>query len=367
MPLAESAGVEQHFSADFAAAQRRFRAGVAQRHGRLDSLRLAAVGPSGEELAIDIGWFGAPQPRRVFVHSSGIHGVEGYAGSAIQLQWLADGLPALPPDAAIALVHVLNPYGFAWLRRANENNVDLNRNFGAAGEDTGDAGLDYAPLDALLNPRSAPGLAPFYARSAWLVLRHGFPRMLQAVSAGQHVNSRGLFYAGTTPEPGYAAYRDYLQEKLARAQWIVAIDVHTGLGPYGEDTLLVDAAPDRRDVSQTMHALFGNRVRLQDNAGFAYRVRGAQHDMYYSLFPRAAVHFAGQEFGTFNSVRVVAALRAENYWHHQGAGPSHPAKQALFATFCPADNAWRTRVLQRGREVIAQACALTFGDLCAWT
>jgi hypothetical protein len=26
-------------------------------------------------------------------------------------------------------VHALNPFGFAWLRRVNEYNVDLNRNF----------------------------------------------------------------------------------------------------------------------------------------------------------------------------------------------------------------------------------------------
>jgi hypothetical protein len=27
------------------------------------------------------------------------------------------------------LIHALNPFGFAWLRRVNEANVDLNRNF----------------------------------------------------------------------------------------------------------------------------------------------------------------------------------------------------------------------------------------------
>jgi hypothetical protein len=30
----------------------------------------------------------------------------------------------MPADAAIVLVHILNPYGMAWLRRFNENNVD---------------------------------------------------------------------------------------------------------------------------------------------------------------------------------------------------------------------------------------------------
>ncbi len=358
MPLAQPAGAGQFYSTGFTAAQSRFRAGVAQRHGKLDCLPLAATGPDGETLAIDIGWFGAPRPRRVVVHSSGIHGVEGYAGSAIQLQWLAEGIPAMPADAALALVHVLNPYGFAWLRRANENNVDLNRNFRAA--DATDPVIAYAELDALVNPRAAPHRGGFYARSAWLALRRGLPYLRQAVTAGQRANPRGLFYAGTTLEPGYALFRDYLQQKLASAQCIVAIDVHTGLGSYGEDTLLVDAAHERGRVHQAMYASFGDRVRLQDNAGFAYRVHGAQHDMYYDLFPQAAVHFAGQEFGTLHALRVLAALRAENYWHHRGAGPDHPSKQALLAAFCPADTAWRARVLARGREVAAQACTLAF-------
>jgi hypothetical protein len=32
-------------------------------------------------------------------------------------------------DDAVVFVHALNPYGMAWLRRVNENNIDLNRNF----------------------------------------------------------------------------------------------------------------------------------------------------------------------------------------------------------------------------------------------
>ena len=44
-----------YFSPDFTTAQGRFRAAVAVRKGRLDVLKLAARGPRGEELTIDIG------------------------------------------------------------------------------------------------------------------------------------------------------------------------------------------------------------------------------------------------------------------------------------------------------------------------
>jgi hypothetical protein len=350
------------FSPDFVTARRRFREAVAAQHGRLDVLKLDGEGPGGEELTIDIGWFGAPHPRRVLVHSSGLHGVEGYAGSAIQLQWLTEGMPALPADAAIAIVHVLNPYGCAWLRRVNENNVDLNRNFRAADDDGADPARDNPALDAWLNPRTAPRRDFFYARAAWLVLRHGMATMRQAVAGGQRINAKGLFYAGSNLEPGPALYQNYLAEKLTRADRIVAIDVHTGYGRYGDDMLLVDAATARSRVHQTMREIFGERTQM-DNEGIAYRARGAQHDMYDRLFRAASVYFATQEFGTFHALRVLAALRAENRWHHYGAGAAdHTPRKQLMAAFCPADNAWRGNVLRRGREVAGQACALAFAN-----
>lgn len=352
-----------YFSPDFITARSRFRDAVATRHGRLDSLQPGCRGPGGEDLTIDIGWFGAPRPARVLVHSSGLHGVEGFAGSAIQLQWLTEGIPALPGDAAIAIVHMLNPYGCAWLRRVNENNVDLNRNFRAPGDDGAESGRDYPALDAWLNPQSAPCPDLFYARAAALVLRYGMASLRQAVAGGQRINAKGLFYAGTRLEPGPELYQSYLKEKLARADWIVAIDVHTGLGRYGDDTLLVDAAKERARANLTLRETFGERTQLLDDKSIAYRVRGAQHDMYYRLFPGADVHFAGQEFGTLHVLRVLAALRAENRWHHYGSGTTdHPSKRQLMEVFCPLDEDWRAKVLRRGREVVNQACALAFGE-----
>ena len=70
---------ERYFSPNYATASRRFRKAVATRGGRLDSLNVTAKGPAGEDLAIDVGWFGASNPRHLLVHSCGLHGVEGFA------------------------------------------------------------------------------------------------------------------------------------------------------------------------------------------------------------------------------------------------------------------------------------------------
>jgi len=351
----------RYFAPDFQTAQQRFRAAVAARGGALDSLPLAAAGPDGAPLSIDIAWFGAQFPRRVLVHSSGLHGVEGYAGSAIQLQWLEEGLPALADDAAIVIAHMLNPYGAAWLRRVNENNVDLNRNFRAAGPKHGEPARDYAALDALLNPRSPPRRDFFYGRAAALVLRHGMAKLRAVVVAGQTVNPRGLFYAGRSLEPGPAAYQAHLASRLARAEQITAIDVHTGLGRHGEDTLIVNPATAHAQANATMRGIYGARVAPADGHDSTYHADGSQQEMYGHVFSHANVHFATQEFGTLPPLRVLAALREENRWHHYGGGTlDHPAKRRLLAVFCPPSERWREQVLRRGREVAAQACGLAF-------
>src|SRR5437870_5200075 len=85
-----------YFSADYSNARSRFREMAKRAGGLLEILPITAKGPKGEDLAIDIAWFGASNPERLLLHSSGLHGVEGFAGSAIQLQ-LLDSLPSIPP------------------------------------------------------------------------------------------------------------------------------------------------------------------------------------------------------------------------------------------------------------------------------
>jgi hypothetical protein len=270
-------------------------------------------------------------------------------------------MPALPGDAAILIVHVLNPYGMAWLRRVNENNVDLNRNFFGPGEKVPRPPDAYEELDKLLNPTTPPSRDLFYLRAGRLVVRRGMRTLRQTVAGGQYFNPRGLFFGGKGLEQGPVKFQEYFAGRLASVERLLTIDIHTGLGRFGDDRLLVDAAPERIRVNQKMREVFGERVQLLDTRGVAFEVRGAQYSMYYRLLPRADVYFAAQEFGTYHALRVVAALRAENRWHHYGAGAvDHPTKAKLRDVFNPNDSGWRRLILQRGQEVIDQGLSLAF-------
>ena len=320
--------------------------------GRLETIPLDAKGPNGEGLGIDIAWFGAAHPRRVLLHSSGLHGVEGFAGSAIQLQ-LLNNLPTLPEAAALIVVHVLNPYGMAWLRRFNENNVDLNRNF--LGDDPYAGAPDtYSRLDSFLNPQSPPTTDFYTLRVCWLILREGLPALKQAVVGGQYEFPKGLFFGGTRFEQRPQKYEIFLTYRLASAERIIAIDVHTGLGKYGEDTLLVE-----EKEYDALRSMFGERVAPSTpDKSVAYRARGALDTVFSRAMPKAEIFAVTQEFGTYSPTKVLHALTEENRWHHYGTGAlDHPAKQILKDTFCPKDDTWRESVLGRGKELLKQGLA----------
>ena len=347
----------EYFSPDYFTAQTRFRQAVEKAAGRLFAIPIDAMGPGNQALTIDVGWFGSDHPKKVLLHSSGVHGVEGFVGSAIQLQ-LLDSLPKLPDDTALVLVHVLNPYGMAWLRRFNENNVDLNRNFLGSKEYAG-APEAYPKLDSFLNPKSPPSGDFFLLRAGGLILRYGYNSLKQAIAGGQYEYPKGLFFGGKQLQPGPVKYQEFLAQRLSSAEQIAAIDVHTGLGNYGEDTLLVE---QRNYIAA--RELFGERVApLDPENSPAYQTSGAIDTMLPRVFPKAKISFVCQEFGTYSAVKVLHALREENRWHHYGAGTlDHPTKQKLKETFYPNDAVWRLRVLHRGRELFNQASTLLLSE-----
>src|SRR5262249_49770953 len=120
-----------YYSPDYFAARQRFlevgnRLGLEQY-----ALPIHAQSPNSEPLTIDITVAGASKPASAIVVSSGVHGVEGFFGSAVQVALLERYASnwQLPAGAAIIFIHAINPFGFAWQRRFNEDNIDLNRNF----------------------------------------------------------------------------------------------------------------------------------------------------------------------------------------------------------------------------------------------
>ena len=155
------------FSPDYTTARERFRAEACARGFGHEAFPVGGIDPDGADLTIDAAIWGSSRSRHAVVVSSGLHGVEGYLGSAVQLAFLRQGFgePALPDNVAVVLLHALDPFGFAWGRRFDEENVDLNRNFLVNGDVYRGSPSRYSQLDDLLNPKHAPSsFDPFWPR-----------------------------------------------------------------------------------------------------------------------------------------------------------------------------------------------------------
>lgn len=351
-----------YFSADYATARERFRDAALKAGGTLSALPIDARGPAGITLTIDVAWLGSKQPSRVLLHTSGLHGVEAFAGSAVQLQ-LLEQAPAVAADCALILVHALNPYGMAWLRRANENNVDLNRNFLPDGESWSGAPAIYRAIDHFLNPVSPPGFDFFQLRAAWHALRHGFHPLQQAVAQGQYEFPHGLFFGGRQLEQGPRVYRDWLRQNLAGTMYLFAVDVHTGLGRWGSETLIAEPGVCATPPPALCTALNKAQISSPNPGSTTYAIRGGMGGILPRILPATQIDFLLQELGTYPPVPVFHALREENRLHHHGGGDEnlqHPAKLRLREALCPAAAGWRRQAVRLGSALAHAAAGWAF-------
>lgn len=350
------------FSDDYGSARDRFVRAASARGASLQSVPIAARAPDDTPLTIDVASLGPAQATRVVVISSGLHGVEGLFGSAVQLAWLSSR--DVPPDVRIVLVHALNPFGFAWRRRANEHNVDLNRNFVTdrallATAAHMDAQRTYDRLSPFLNPASPPPRRELYAlKAASWIARVGLTALQRALPAGQYVHPRGLFYGGDDAEATTRFVRDQIALWTSGARLAVHLDLHSGLGPWGgQQWLIDDLTGSPRATWATTH--LGASVRAADDR-VVYRALGTMTGDLRTRVDSCEYVGVTAEFGTYSALRVLGALRAENRAHfHSAPGSSdyETAKQQLVETFVPASPAWRERAVAGALTLIDRACA----------
>src|SRR5258708_5846363 len=240
------AAADTRFPTDYGDARSRFRRAAETAGGQLRSYRNPTSGPLGEALACDCAWFGPEDAAKVLVIMSGTHGVEGFCGSGIQLDWLEEGnAAALPADHAALAIHAINPCGFAWIRRVTEENVDLNRNF----VDHGQAlprNDDYDALHDAICPGewNAASRAATQARLEAFAASRGTAALQKAMSGGQYSHSDGIFYGGMEPVWARRTLTRILADFAGGARRVALIDFHTGLGPYGHGERIMTHPPE---------------------------------------------------------------------------------------------------------------------------
>lgn len=302
-------------------------------------------GPKNEKLFCDVVWAGNHKAENVLVLISGLHGVEGSVGSAIQSDFVSRHR-RLPNDVCVVLVHAINPWGFAWASRNDHEGIDVNRNF-----------VDF---DSKL-PESK-------ALDIWKQLEKGETdintvaadrEQFDLLSEGQYELDKALYYGGKAASWSRQTLEQIAaQIKPAKRKQVMVIDIHSGLGPYGFGEMICDH-PLNSKATDVAKKLFGATVTEPLLGNSSSGTKYGLHDYFWHQ-QGEHVCFLTLEFGTFGNEQMLSVLFVDQALQKKGKvdwsdDKTMDIKHAMQDFFCPDQKQWQELVLFRGRQVIEMA------------
>lgn len=349
------------FSATYAEAREKFTTAAKLAGGEMSSYENPnAKGPQGETLATDVAYFGPSEARGLLITCSGTHGVEGFCGSGAQVAALRSGLlDNLPSNVGLLMVHAINPYGFAHLRRVTEDNVDLNRNF--IDHDAGHpANPAYDEVHDWLVPEDWGGAAQRAADAAIqsYIAQKGWMAFQAAVSGGQYSHADGLFYGGRRPTWSNKTFHAILERYARNRSRIGFIDFHTGLGPEGYGEPIYSGGVEGGGYERA-RAWYGPDVTTtHGGTSTSAVITGDLRGAISAVAPRVEVTPIALEYGTRPIELGLNVLRADNWLYLRGEVNSEQGraiKRDIRDQFYVDTPDWKQKVVARAQEMTEKA------------
>ena len=352
--------IASYFSTSYAESRAKFLAAAERAGGTVNSVMHPLKGPKGEDLFMDVACLGPDDAESGIVVVSGTHGIEGFCGAGCQIALMSNAVELEKfRDIRLVLVHGHNPHGFAWLRRVNEDNIDLNRNYVDFSEEQ-DGNEFYLEVKDLVLPEQYDE-ASEAAMQQWIV-DNGVDNYQKAVMNGQRVDPQGVFYGGLGVSWSNETIHNVLPEALAGQKSVSLMDVHTGLGPYGHGDL-IHAYPKGSNEYDTLAQWFGDEM-IAIAAGEYSEVdaipRGPIVASLDTILPEHRSFAFVVEYGTVEFDRVIKAIRADNWLHIKGDLDSEQGraiKQEMRDCFYADKDEWRQMIWDRAIWSVEQMAA----------
>jgi len=345
------------FPASYVLGRKQWQQQVARLAGAtsIASYPCSGVTPEGEALSTDTVWIGDKDAPKVLVLISGTHGIEGFAGSAVEIDFLnllRAGQFIIPSNTAVLVIHALTPWGYAWHRRCDADGVDLNRNV-----------VDFSqPLpenrgyDLLRPVFFLPDVQQRKQAYAEFAHQHGREALETAISGGQYNDPAGPFYGGKAPTHGRLVTEQLIREHSLQQRDLAVIDLHTGLGSYGYGEIICDHQPDSTGTRMA-HAWYGDSVTLPLLGTSSSVPKTGLLDYAWHAIMNERSCYITLEFGTFSTEQLFEVLLRDHQLWAQATDlhVRFAQAKAMRHHFCPHEQAWQEMVLFRARQVISQA------------
>ncbi len=299
--------------------------------------------------------------EKIFMLTTGEHGVECYVGSAMLQRFVEQYMPKLNPNkTGILLVHAINPWGMKNHRRGNKDNIDLNRTFIWKGGFDSAFNPDYDKIDSFLAPSAKLtniflNNILYFLGLGWHVAQMGMSNFRYALLLGQYRNPQGLYYGGKELPEETRVLMDLYRQALSKYDQILHLDMHTGYGPRYQMSLVNSAF--EKGNSEEFQKRFNYPLVVAATADEFYAIRGDMVDYIYEMwrsdFSQKRLFSSAFEFGTlgntlyglFQSPRVMIHENRA-YWHGAKNERIHKkAKLGFEELFHPAAKNWRQKAV----------------------
>lgn len=361
----------QEFPQNYTHSRSRFLAYKSEYSKKYINFKHLAIPLSESDLSVDLFYIPArSETKNLIIITSGTHGPEAYLGSALQYYFMQNVLPNIEiENTGVILIHALNAWGFKHHKRADMNNINLNRNFDLDKNLFETKNLGYEKLKENLEIRSE--LSSLYSFPAFSLLKKlafesnvSIASLTEAIGKGQYSSPTGINYGGSKFTKQTVAIVDFLKKYAQSYHRFLHIDLHTGLGDKGVLHIMPSEKMNMKSKSE-LSKLFQPsehyNLTLGNSSGF-YEIKGNHVDILNLIIEDKDKTILGitAEFGTIGAgivgkVRTINRLILENQGRFAGYSSKEiqtSIEKDYLELFFPSDLAWRKKVLTDGKYLM---------------
>ena len=363
---------ENHFKNDYTESTKNFLETAKQVLQSNQKAQLKYFGNEDSKIPI-LYWPTSSQKNNLVVLISGVHGVEGFVGSAVQNHILEHHLNSKSPKSYdLLVVHGFNPYGMINKRRVNENNMDLNRSFIIDRKKLKPDDSSYLLLNEFLNPTDSPnpfilGKIKFIGLSIYNIVKYKLENLRRSILQGQYSKEKGLFYGGSENPYQQQILQLIYDQYMNQYRNVLTIDLHTGYGEKGRLHLLSNhfnslTADQNKSHKNRLIDIFSEKsINFSDEKKF-YNVNGEMLGyLNYLNVQNPAINSAVVtfEYGTLDSQNTFGSIESlrrmvlenQNHWHGRNESESSLKIKSQFEDmFNPQDTRWRKQIIEQTFE-----------------
>ena len=302
--------------------------------------------------------------ENLIVLTTGVHGMEGYIGSVMLDVFFDEIYSTLDTKSTgVLVVANVNPYGMKYMRRYNENNVDLNRNF-ILDWDSFDlaSNKDYPDVKEFLQPEGKIGNAlwheaGFYLNLAKEAITKGTDKVSDALLTGQYEYPQGVYYGGNGDEASTTYLKGVFNDCLeSEYKNIVHIDIHSGYGPR-YNMVIFNSVYETMTEAETKKAFGYDYVISHDSESF-YATTGDTTDYFYRLAEQKntdkTLFSTCFEFGTIGDGFLDSILSLKytvdenrNHWYPtENSTSAEIVHENYKELFYPTETQWREKTVE---------------------